>query len=599
MGNSNTSFEENLQSKSSNIQTQHSDIDLVITRINTEADRLIALILERGYNDRDQICKKIGYQKIDELSGLFNTQTLNGVRYKLGIIPENTPDLEANKTKVCLDIVNFYVKKINLITNIQKELPNCRNMENEIYNNLANKLNSKSLNDDDWLQVYNKIENFNKDTQKRYNLIERELERVRAAKTMRELDAIAYTTNTILNDTNTICKRHENGLFQFSDKAEKMMPVGLTSQRIVSPQPMSPEPMRSQFMPYERIVSPQPMRPQPQFMPYERIVSPQPIRPEPMRSRFMPSERIVSPQPIRSQFIPSERIVSPQPMRTQFMPSERIVSPQPMRNQVLSPQPMKSQFMPSQFMPSERQPMAQPYGLTSQRIVSPQPTKSYSMTQDYTNPSSPVDLTRTEVRSPLKSILKKERKTVTFGEPEIHTNIHKVPVTQRSIIQHEVVEHQIVHQTPVYQPVSIKEKTEIPIVPVERFPETIPKKVNYEKSVKVTAEKIRKTSSGTYIKNPKALEITRVIPKEHMGRFHSNLNPKEKIVKIEPIYGQKTKQNGVPVRAICNYDPQGPGEISLQKGQATLYLGTNQNGWSRVRHSNKTEGYVPHSYLSK
>ena len=501
MGNSNTSFEENLQSKSSNIQTQHSDIDLVITRINTEADRLIALILERGYNDRDQICKKIGYQKIDELSGLFHTQTLNGVRYKLGIIPENTPDLEANKTKVCLDIVNFYVKKINLITNIQKELPNCRNMENEIYNNLANKLNSKSLNDDDWLQVYNKIENFNKDTQKRYSLIERELERVRAAKTMRELDAISYTTNTILNDTNTICKRHENGLFQFSDKAEKMMPSGLASQRIVSPQPM--------------------------------------------RS-----------QPVRSQFMPSERIVSPQPM-------------------------------------------VQPSGLTSQRIVSPQPMKSYSMTQDYTNPSSPVSLTRTEVRSPLKSILKKERKTVTFGEPEVHTNIHKVPVTQRSIIQPEVVEHQIVHHTPVYQPVSIKEKTELPIVPVERFPETIPKKVNYEKSVKVTAEKIRKTSSGTYIKNPKALEISRVIPKEHMGRFHSNLNPKEKIVKIEPIYGQKTKQNGVPVRAICNYNPQGPGEISLQKGQATLYLGTNQNGWSRVRHSNKTEGYVPHSYLSK
>jgi len=584
MGNSNTSFEENLQSKSSNIQTQHSDIDLVITRINTEADRLIALILERGYNDRDQICKKIGYQKIDELSGLFHTQTLNGVRYKLGIIPENTPDLEANKTKVCLDIVNFYVKKINLITNIQKELPNCRNMENEIYNNLANKLNSKSLNDDDWLQVYNKIENFNKDTQKRYSLIERELERVRAAKTMRELDAIAYTTNTILNDTNTICKRHENGLFQFSDKAEKMMPTGLKypqpmkqpSQRIVSPQPMSPEPMRSQFMQAERQPMVQPMRSQ--FMPSQRIVSPQPMSPQPMRSQFMPAER----QPMV------------QPMRSQFMPSQRIVSPQPMRNQVLSPELMRSQFMPA-----ERQPMAQPSGLTSQRIVSPQPMKSYSMTQDYTNPSSPVALTRTEVRPPLKSILKKERKTVTFGEPEVHTNIHKVPVTQRSIIQPEVVEHQIVHQTPVYQPVSIKEKTELPIVPVERFPETMPNRVNYEKSVKVTAEKIRKTSSGTYIKNPKALEISRVIPKEHMGRFHSNLNPKEKIVKIEPIYGQKTKQNGVPVRAICNYNPQGPGEISLQKGQATLYLGTNQNGWSRVRHSNKTEGYVPHSYLSK
>ena len=70
MGNS-ASFETNLQTKSSNINTQHSDIDTTILRINAEADRLIALIIQRKYNDREGICKKIGYQKVDELSGLF------------------------------------------------------------------------------------------------------------------------------------------------------------------------------------------------------------------------------------------------------------------------------------------------------------------------------------------------------------------------------------------------------------------------------------------------------------------------------------------------------------------------------------------------
>jgi len=218
MGNSG-SFESNLQSKTSNINTQHSDIDQTILRINAEANRLIELILQRKYNDREGICKRIGYQKVDELSGLFKIQTLNGIRYRLGIIPENTPELEANKQKVCLDIVNFYVKKINLITNIQKELPNCREMERNIYDNLAAKLNSRQLNNEQWLNVYNKLEKFNEEISSRYSLFERELERVRKATTMNELNAIAVTTHSILTKTNNICKNYEHDLIEFSNKS--------------------------------------------------------------------------------------------------------------------------------------------------------------------------------------------------------------------------------------------------------------------------------------------------------------------------------------------------------------------------------------------
>ena len=254
-----------------------------------------------------------------------------------------------------------------------------------------------------------------------------------------------------------------------------------------------------------------------------------------------------------------------------------------MRTQIRSPSPVMSRtYMPAEQMMSPRQ---MPAGLTSQRT--------------YMRSPSPV-MSRTEIRSPAppkKSILKK--KTVTFAEPEIHEHIHKVPVTQRSIIQPEVVKHEIMHSQPVLQPVEVKQKKELPVIPVEKFPEAGKQSIRYDKSVKVMGEKISKTSDGTYVKTPKRVETTRTIPKEYMGAFHSNLDPREKILKIEPVYARKMKEKSIPVRAICDYTPQGPGEIGLQEGQATLYLGTNQNGWSRVRHSNQAEGYVPHSYLSK
>jgi len=425
-------------------------------------------------------------------------------------------------------------------------------MEKEIYDNLTMKLNSKNISDEEWLQIYKKIEKFNYDIKKRYTLIERELERVRQAKTVRELDDIAYTTNTILNDTNTICKRHETELFSYSNKAEQMM-----------------SPMQA---PREQMMSPM-------QVPREQMMSP----------RQMPAEQMMSPRQMNENLpsgLTSQRIPD--------MSRSYVRSPSPVmsRTQIRSPSPVRVSNYPNQNLPS---------GLTSQRI--PEMNRSYvrspSPVMSRTQIRSPT-MGRTEIRSPSpapKSILKK--KTVTFAEPEIHEHIHKVPITQRSIIQPEVVKHEIYQSQPLLQPVEVKQKKELPVIPVEKFPEPRKQSVRYDKSVKITGEKINKTSDGTYVKTPKRVETTRTIPKEYMGDFHSNLHPKEKIIRIEPVYGRKMKEKSIPVRAICDYTPQGPGEIGLQEGQATLYLGTNQNGWSRVRHANQAEGYVPHSYLSK
>lgn len=133
------------------------------TRINNEANRMIQIILDRGYTDRDQVCKEIGYEKVNELSRSFSIATLSGIRYQFGFM-----DTSTDRQKICLDIVNFYVKKVNLITNIQKKLAECHR-------------NRIGLN---------------------YQAIEMELEKIRNATTMKEIDAITMNVNQMISITN-------------------------------------------------------------------------------------------------------------------------------------------------------------------------------------------------------------------------------------------------------------------------------------------------------------------------------------------------------------------------------------------------------------
>jgi len=81
------SFDENIRDKTNTLNVQHADLDVTIRRIEEEATRIIDLILARHYNDRTAVCEKIGWQKVEELSSFFPVETLEGVRYRLGVIP--------------------------------------------------------------------------------------------------------------------------------------------------------------------------------------------------------------------------------------------------------------------------------------------------------------------------------------------------------------------------------------------------------------------------------------------------------------------------------------------------------------------------------
>lgn len=437
MGNSG-SFEENLKKKTLSINEQHVQVDDAISRINLEANRIISLILDRNYTDREAICKKIGYQKVDELSKFFPIETLEGVRYQMGIIPDsNDPNmaaLQSNKQSVCLSIVNFYLKKINLITNIQNELPNCKNMERAVYDNLSAKLQAQGINNEEWLAVYNKMEKFNKEIISRQQLIERELERIRKATTMRELDGIANTVNGILSKTNSICRNYENDLVLFSDKS--------LPKAVVSP-------------PISASMFPQPMSPQ-------RVVN-----------------------------VP--------------------MSPQRVVNVPMSPQRMQ--------------------------------------------------------------------------QPIIHNVVQEVPVVQRTILTPKVVEHQVVQQQiPVMTgqtPIQVPLQSSVSVMNVKPATQKIPVAPFPEKKT-VISTSMMKIPVKRDIQMSKPLTTTTTTK-----------------TKVERVMTPKLKKSqNRPVRVAHDFNPSGKGEISVKKDELVTYMGSTNNGWSRVLATDGREGYVPHSYLS-
>jgi hypothetical protein len=400
----------NITSFENSVDTQHMNLDEAYQRINNEANRLINLILERKYTDRDTVCSKLGYQKIDELSNSFEYRTLEGVRHRLGIQSEYNSNLEGHKNQVCLDIVNFYLKKINLITNIQKEIPICKNTESEIYNGLKDKLKTDNLTNEEWYRIYNKLEEFNKEINTRYNLIEQELEKIRKVNTMRELDIVTAEVNSILDRTNSICQKYDNDLKEIT----KLCLTKSCKKDIVKV-PQTPVPF--------------------------------------------PSKVVV-------QEVPAGPVVP---------------------------------------------------------VVAPKP----------------------------------------------------------------VVKSQIIKQ-------------KYPQIPLEIIPEKSKITTPSKREVRITGEEIQRGPLGISVKNPSKVEYSRIVPKEHARKIKKVLQPGTRKIKLEPVYNiPSNKTSGLPVRAVANHIPKTSSEVSLREGQPTLYLGTSQNGWARVRHSDGTEGYVPHAYLSK
>jgi hypothetical protein len=561
MGNS-ASYEQQVNSYTGNLNTQHTDLDLSMKRIEAEADRVIGIILMRHYNDREALCKQIAYHKVDELSQFFPTEVINNVRYKLGVNANVTnATMERNRQNVCRDIVNFYLKKINLITNIQKEVPNCLNMEQEIYRNLTQKLESNRLNNQDSLAVYEKLEKFNKDIKKRYDLIEREIERIRLAKNMTELDAIARTTNTILSDTNKICKIHENELFQYSDRAGQFQ----EKRNVEVASDIRRETQRQESFLASYAIPPT-----------ENMVE-RNLQPQLQQTMIPPMSPVLSPRTYVAPPIP----LSPQRTIVQ-------TSPQIMRSVIFPLPPIRTVVQPTIMQPTIMQPTIM------------QPTIM-----------QPTIMQQREVRDVIQ-------------EYPVHERIVRRPVTVSHEFIDEKPAVAVPPSTPiVVTPVPVVAPVVAPVVPpvvapveqsipVAQFPErsntavVTKTTVAPQKQITVRADSVRRVGNTIHVKNPSKVEVTRIIPKERVEvsrvieprtvRVERTVIPKKtSVVAVntsEPI-------RGVPVKALKNFVAQSPSELTVRAGQPLTYLGSSAQNWSKVRTHQGVEGYIPHNIIGQ
>ena len=142
------------------------DNDTAFLVINNEANRILKMILCQDCNSRQAVSQQIGCQKIEELCNSFNSCTLEAVSNKLGIC-----GIQSNKKQTCVNIVNFYLNKLN----VEK----C-NMYNELYE----KFNTEEINTRALLEMYNKMKDFNQAIRGKFSDLESELEKIKDTECM-------------------------------------------------------------------------------------------------------------------------------------------------------------------------------------------------------------------------------------------------------------------------------------------------------------------------------------------------------------------------------------------------------------------------------
>lgn len=219
--------EQKVNTAKSTIENLHIEVQKLEQVINQEVNRLEKDIANANYTDLNKLCDQIGYQYVDRLSAHFPITTLEGYgRIKLGLEPQPvTESMEKYKQSVCKNIVAFYQKKLFLLEQIRKETPKCQVQEASVFNNLSEKLRNEGIDTEQWLDVYKKMQKFNKDIKYQYSVIGNSVQKIRDAQTWAQLNTASKDTIELLNNTNSICTRYQADLNRFSQPASAPIPA--------------------------------------------------------------------------------------------------------------------------------------------------------------------------------------------------------------------------------------------------------------------------------------------------------------------------------------------------------------------------------------
>lgn len=206
----------------STIENLHVDVKRLEQIINQEVAKLERDISNANYTNLEELCDQIGYQYVDRLSAHFPITTLEGYgRIKLGLEPKPTTEgMENYKQSVCKNIVAFYKKKLFLLEQIKKETPKCQVQEKTVFDNLSEKLRKEGIDTEQWMDVYKKVQQFNKDIKYQYSKIGNSVQKIRDAQNWAQLNSASKDTIELLNNTNTICTRYQSDLNRFATTIE-------------------------------------------------------------------------------------------------------------------------------------------------------------------------------------------------------------------------------------------------------------------------------------------------------------------------------------------------------------------------------------------
>jgi len=201
-----------------NIEGLHNDVNRLNQLIIQEVIKLEQDIANAKYTDLNDLCDQIGYQYVDRLSAHFPVTTLEGYgRIKLGLEAKPVTDsMENYKQSVCKNIVAFYKKKLFLLEQIRKETPKCQEQEKMVYQDLSSKLRQEGIDTAQWMDVYKKVQGFNKDIKYQYSKISNSVNKIREAQTWAQLNAASKDTIDLLTNTNNICTRYQADLNRFA-----------------------------------------------------------------------------------------------------------------------------------------------------------------------------------------------------------------------------------------------------------------------------------------------------------------------------------------------------------------------------------------------
>nr|QBK91472.1 MAG: HNH endonuclease [Pithovirus LCPAC302]QBK91549.1 MAG: SH3 domain protein [Pithovirus LCPAC302] len=235
------SVQDQINKATGKIAALHTNITEIQKIIIAEADKLVDDITTLNY-DNPEFCDQLGYHYVDRLKTHFPVKVLEGVsdRLQLGLVPQENDVMVTYKDQVCKNIVAFYKKKIFLIEQIKKELPICISMESEVFSDLSDKLQSEGINTEKWIDVYKKVQQFNKDIKYRYSQIENSVGKIRAVQTWPKLNLISKNVINLLQGTTGMCKRYKTDLLRFAQATPEKVIVPTAAKRLTKPLPTVP-----------------------------------------------------------------------------------------------------------------------------------------------------------------------------------------------------------------------------------------------------------------------------------------------------------------------------------------------------------------------